>query len=273
MLLTQTDKIILSKMLSLELFAYYTLAWALAAILMRIIDPIESGVYPTLTRLVAQANESELSRIYHKSCQMQIVLLVPAALILILFGDWVLMIWSGGDAELSRNAAPILSILAVGTCLNGFMHMPYLIQLAHGWTSLAFYQNVISVVVIVPMMVLLTQMYQGVGAAYVWLFLNAGYVIISIQIMHRRILKEEKWNWYILDVGWPTAAAFSVVAIVRWIMPFPTSEFAMIAYVSIAGCSAFFAAAMAASFVRTGLLRKTASTWRHCLKRSSLNIG
>ena len=102
LLLTQTDKIILSKMLSLELFGYYVLAWTVTATLLRIIDPIDSAVYPTLTRLVAQKNEQGLRDLYHKSCQMQIVLLVPAALVLILFGDAALIVWSG-DPGIVRN--------------------------------------------------------------------------------------------------------------------------------------------------------------------------
>ena len=53
------------------------------------------------------------------------------------------------------------------------MHIPYLAQLAYGWTSLAFYQNLISVIILVPLMVLFTQSYQGIGAAYVWVILNA----------------------------------------------------------------------------------------------------
>ncbi len=144
LLLTQTDKIILSRMLSLELFGYYTLAWVVSTVLLQTIGPINSAVYPTLTRLVGQKDEKGLRELYHKSCQLEVALLVPAALVLILFGDTVLMVWSG-NSEIVRNTGPIMNILAIGTCLNGFMHIPYFTQLAYGWTSLAFWQNVVSV--------------------------------------------------------------------------------------------------------------------------------
>ncbi len=267
LLLTQTDKIILSKMLSLELFGYYVLAWTVSATLLRIIDPIDSAVYPTLTRLVAQKNEQQLRNLYHRSCQMQIVLLVPASLVLVLFGDAVLTVWSG-DPAIVRNTGPILSIIAIGTCLNGFMHIPYLAQLAYGWTSLAFYQNVISVVILVPLMVLFTQSYQGVGAAYVWVILNAGYVLIAIQVMHRRILTQEKWDWYIYDVGVPTLAALLTASGCRAIMPPQLSTVNQTAYILIAAGFSCLTAVLAAPFPREKLLEAGWIMLRHLSNRT-----
>jgi O-antigen/teichoic acid export membrane protein len=252
LLLTQTDKIILSKMLSLEYFAYYTLAWTVSYVILRFIGPIDAAVYPTLTRMVAQGDETGLTEVYHKSCQTQAVLMVPATLVLVLFGDAVLMIWSG-DPQLTANTGPILSILAVGTCLNGFMHLPYLTQLAYGWTSLAFYQNLASVIVLIPLMVLFTQAYQGIGAAYVWVILNAGYVLISMHIMHRRILPGVKWDWYIRDIAAPTLAALVVALAAKLIMPDGLALPALAAYVLTVAGLAFLAAVLATKFPRSKL--------------------
>jgi len=253
LLLTQTDKIILSKMLPLDQFGYYTLAWTVSAMLLRLIEPIDSAVYPTLTRLAAENNEKELCAVYHKSCQMQVVLLVPAALTLILFGDAALTLWSGSP-DLVRNTGPILGILAIGTCLNGFMHIPYHTQLAHGWTSLCFYQNVVSVILLVPLTILLCSAYRGVGAAWVWVILNTGYVLISIHIMHRRILKGVKWNWYVHDIGLPTMAALVVALSCRLAMPANLPTMLQTLYVGTAIGLAFCAALLAAPLPRARLL-------------------
>ena len=255
LLLTQTDKIILSKMLSLELFGYYTLAWQVSSTLMQIVRPIDSAVYPTLTRLVSQESEQELHNLYHRSSQMETVLVAPAAAMLALFSDAILMLWSG-HPELASNTGPILSILAVGYCLNCFMHIPYLAQLAYGWTSLTFYQNLVSVMVLVPLMVLLTQLYQGIGAAYVWVILNAGYVLISIHIMHRRILKNAKWDWYIYDVGLPTVATLGASFAGFWLMPLQLSGAMGGAYLCVVGMVSVAAGLMAASALRPTIVRR-----------------
>jgi O-antigen/teichoic acid export membrane protein len=252
LLLTQTDKIILSKMLTLEQFGYYMLAWTVSAALLSIIIPIESAVYPTLTRHVAEEDPHKATEIYHKSCQIQAVLLVPAALVLILFGDVVLDVWSGNPG-IVQNVTPILSILAVGTCLNGFMHMPYLAQLAYGWTSLAFYQNVVSVILLVPVMVLLTMSYQASGAAYAWVILNAGYFVIVIHVMHRRLLRNIKWEWYLYDVGLPAITAGGVALASRMLMPGQITPFLTL-YVGAVGVLCLLSAALVAQFPRTMLL-------------------
>ncbi|MGO9566338.1 MAG: lipopolysaccharide biosynthesis protein [Desulfomonilaceae bacterium] len=268
LLLTQTDKIILSKMLSLELFGYYMLAWTVTATLVRIMEPIDSAVYPTLTRLVAEKNEQELRKLYHKSCQMQIALLVPASLILILFGDAVLVVWSG-DPAIVHNTGPLLSALAIGTCLNGFIHIPYYTQLAYGWTSLTFYQFLISLIILIPLMVLFTHLWGGIGAAYVWVILNSGYLLIAIQIMHRRILTQEKWDWYIHDVGLPSMATLITALACRMIMPQGLPAFWLALYLAIVGGLCFLAAVCVAPSLRAGLMRASINLFRKTDPRTS----
>jgi O-antigen/teichoic acid export membrane protein len=70
--------------------------------------------------------------------------------------------------------------------------MPYALQLANGWTKLAFYQNLVSIIVLVPGIILLTERYGMVGAAIIWVLLNSGYVFITVQLMHRRLLRGEQ---------------------------------------------------------------------------------
>lgn len=267
LLLTQADKIILSKMLPLNLFGYYTLAWTVSATLLQIIGPIDSAVYPTLTRLVSQKKENELYRLYHKGSQAENVLLVPSALVLILFSETILLVWSG-DSGIARNTAPILSILVIGTCLNGFMHMPYWVQLAYGWTSLAFYQNLVSVVVLVPLMVLLTRAYEGIGAAYVWVILNSGYVLIAIHIMHHRILQTEKWAWYVRDVGAPTVAALTVALVGKYVMPAALTHFVQVLYIAAVGGLSLLAAVFAAPMPRARLVEAWTRLFRSAFPRS-----
>ncbi len=268
LLITQADKIILSKMLPLDLFGYYVLAWTVSATLLRIVGPVDAAVYPTLTRLVSEKNEDELRELYHKSSQMENVFLVPAALVLILFSETILLIWSG-DAGIVRNTAPILSILAIGTCLNGFMHMPYWAQLAHGWTSLAFYQNLLSVVVLVPIMVVLTRAYGAIGAAWVWVILNAGYVLIAVHIMHHRILQREKWDWYVHDVGVPTIAALTVALVGKFIMPSNLASFLQILYIVIVGVLSFLAAVFVAPMPKARLLDACRMLFRSAAPRTN----
>lgn len=261
-LLTQSDKIILSKMLSLELFGYYALARTAASMIHVLPGPMLNAVYPTLTRLAAARDPDRLADLYHKSCQTAAIVLVPASLALIIFGDSVLTLWSG-DPVIVRHTGPILSIVAIGTFLNGFMRMPYLAQLAHGWTTLGLYQNIVSVIIVVPLTVLLAESYGAVGAAYAWVALNAGYVIVTPHIMHRRILKGLRCEWYINDVALPALVGLAVGLTCKGLMPPALPDAVLAAYVLGASGLCLLACFLAAPRVRSQVgFANGARLWR-----------
>jgi O-antigen/teichoic acid export membrane protein len=130
-ILTQLDKVILSKMLTLEMFGYYTLAGVVAMSLYRLIGPVFSAIYPSFTQLVSIDDQDGLKRLYHKSCQFMSVLILPVAIVIALFSYEVILLWTQNQATAERTHL-LVSILICGTALNGLMNLPYALQLAFG---------------------------------------------------------------------------------------------------------------------------------------------
>jgi len=206
-ILTQLDKIILSKMLPLEMFGYYTLAGVVATMLYRLVGPVFSAVYPRLTQLASLGDQEELKRLYHGSCQFVAVLILPVSAVLVFFSYEILLLWTQ-NAVTAENTHWLVSVLILGTSLNGLMHLPSALQLAFGWTKLGLYTNLVSVMILAPLIIVMTNLYGALGAAGVWVLLNCGYILIAVQIMHKRLLPAEKWRWYVQDITLPLAAAF-----------------------------------------------------------------
>lgn len=202
LLLMQVDKIILSRLLNLEMFGYYTLAGTVTAMIYLLINPITQAYYPRFTQLVTQNDTDKLRHVYHQSAQLVSVLIIPVTIMLVFFGKNILIVWTG-NALLAQNVAPILTLLALGTMLHGFMHIPYMLTLAYGWTSLGVYQNIIAVILLVPFIIWATLHYGAIGAAWIWLILNGGYALIGVHFMYRRLLVTEKWRWYGKDIILP----------------------------------------------------------------------
>lgn len=223
LLLTQVDKILLSRLLSLDGFGYYTLAATVAGALYLAITPVTTAFFPRLVELASQGESAALAFAYHRGSQIVTVLTAPTALVLAFFGEGALFAWSG-DAELARRAGPILSALALGTFLNGLMYMPYQLQLAHGWTSLAIKVNTAAVLVLVPAIFWVVPRHGALGAAYVWIALNTGYILVGIHLMHRRIVVDEKWRWFICDVGLPTLGAGAFLLLLYGFKPSALSD-------------------------------------------------
>jgi O-antigen/teichoic acid export membrane protein len=207
--LMQADKVILSTMLTLEDFGYYNLAGTVASGVGLVTSPIFTPVFPRFSQLVSQNKEVELIALYHKTCQFLSLLLIPIAVILSLFSKDILLLWTGNPV-VAEKAYLLVSALTIGTSLNGLMNVPYALQLAYGWTKLAFYINLVAIAILIPLMFLLTTYYGAIGAAVVWVILNSGYVLIGIQIMHTKLLKKEMFKWYYQDIIQPLIGVVSV---------------------------------------------------------------
>ena len=217
--LTQLDKILLSKLLSLSEFGYYSFAASVAIGIYKLITPVFNAYYPRFTALVFKNDQPNLTKSYHQACQLMAVVLLPLALTIAFFSKEILELWAR-DPELVNNSYLILSLLIFGNSLNGLMNVPYALQLANGWTKLAFYQNLISVIVFVPIIYFSTLSWGAIGAAGAWIALNSGYLLIGIPIMHIRLLKSEKWHWYFEDIGKPLIAALIIIVSGKFIFSF-----------------------------------------------------
>jgi hypothetical protein len=131
------------------------------------------------------------------------------------------------------------------------MQIPYQAQLAYGWTSLAVKTNIVSILVILPLLWFLIPIYGAIGAASVWVFLNVGYILLGVQFMYKRILPTEKLRWYIQDILQPVAVAI----LVAWLTSLAISSDSSLALqgfeVLLAFCVTLAASALTASLTRS----------------------
>ncbi len=261
MLLTQVDRIVLSKMVSLEQFGYYCLAAAVASALGLLVGPVFTAVYPRLSQLIIQDDPQQLADFYHRCCQIVTVSIMPTAMLLCFFSAEILLLWTH-SAETTARVHVLVRTLAIGTALNGLMNIPYALQLASGWTSLAFWANVVSTVILVPTMVGLVWQWGPIGAALTWVLLNSGYVLFAIPVMHRRLLPGQQWHWYGRDVALPALGTLLVGLVGRVLIPHSLPSHLMIPVLLLLLVFASLAAALAAPAVRQALLSRLV-----CLKR------
>jgi O-antigen/teichoic acid export membrane protein len=246
--LTQADKIVLSKKLTLSEFGYYNLAFVVGSALYYLIYPINGAVFPRLSQQAAAGDESAVSTTYHASCQLMTVSTAPAALMLIAFAPEIMLLWTR-NAVTVQHTTTLVRIVTLGTMLNGFLNIPYWLQLAYGWTRLALYTNCIALVAEIPILLVVAQRFGAVGAAFVWLGLNVMYLTVGVNVMYQRLLRTERWRWYLQDIIVPLAGAAAVVVVARlWMPPLPAPL--LVGALVGTGGLAFAAAALAAPVCR-----------------------
>jgi O-antigen/teichoic acid export membrane protein len=249
LVLTQLDKIILVRLVHLQDFGYYVLAGTVSAGLYLIISPIFNVLFPRFAALVEAGDVANLRHLYHVGSQLMAVLILPTAAALALFPHEILLAWTG-DAGAAAHAAPIVRLLVIGTALNGLMNLPYALQLAEGWVGLALRINVGLILAMAPALLVAVPRLGPAGAAWVWLGLNALYILIAVPWMHRRLLRGDAWRWWVRDVGPPLVAALAIALPARlWIVE-PLPRLATLAWVA-----AVVAAGVAAGIAVTPHLR------------------
>jgi O-antigen/teichoic acid export membrane protein len=232
-ILSQLDKVILSKTLSLESFGYYNIASNLASSIWMIIVPYNSALFPKLVQLSEGSAFGELKSIFHRSSQLLSLILFPFCSVLIFFSYEVLIIWTN-DINIANNVYQIVSLLAFGIMLNGMASLPSNLASASGWPMLITYTNLIQSVFIIPLILILVNLYGALGAAISWVIMNSTYILFMVPYFFTKILINEKKGWYFRDTLIPLFFSFCVSFFFKIFIPHDCSSFVLLLWISVA---------------------------------------
>ena len=216
--LTQADKLILVRLLSLETFGYYMLAWIVASSLWAIILPINTALFPKFVQLFERRQEHDIVNLFHHASQVMAVAIIPIGMFLMLFSNQILLLWTRNPA-IAENAHLLVSLLVLGVTLNGMCSVPGNISAAFGWPQLVMHVNIGQAVVLFPAILFATSRYGAIGAATIYVIMNSTYMFVMVPILFRRYLRKEKWKWYLVDVGKPLAGAAAAGIVMLWLLP------------------------------------------------------
>jgi O-antigen/teichoic acid export membrane protein len=218
-LVTQTDKLLLSKLLALSDYAHFTLAVLVAGGVSVVSGPIGAALLPRLTKLAAERNDAGVVQLYRNATQLVALIALPASLVLAFFAEEVLWVWTG-DTEIARSSAAVLRLYALGNGVLALEAFPYYLQYAKGDMRLHLLGNAVFVVFLIPSLVYATATYGMTGAGWAWLASNLLYFVVWVPLVHRRFAPGLHLRWLREDIGAiflaTTAGAWGVQALVRW---------------------------------------------------------
>ena len=196
----QTDKVLVSRILTLEDFGRYMLASLIASGLYVILSPAFNAIYPRMSGLVSSGNTSELVELYRSGTRLLVGFIFSVGITGIVFSRDFVALWTR-DPRTASSVAPIVSLFLIGTMLNGAMHFPYALQLAYGATGLPLKINMILISAFVPMVIVLAERFGAAGGAAAWAILNCLYLFIGTWLTHRSLLKGIGARWLVYDVA------------------------------------------------------------------------
>ena len=254
-LVTQTDRLVLSKLLPLADYGYFTLAVLAASGVTMISGPISGPLLPRLARLQAEGDEVGLIHLYRRATQLVAVVAIPVCLMLAVFAETLLWAWTG-DSHVATQAAPVLRLYALG---NGFLVMvgfPYYLQFAKGDLTLHMRGNAVFFFMLIPPLVWASWKYGAIGAGYAWLGANAFFFFAWVPWVHRRFVKGLHRKWVTQDLLPILFPGLIVVSVLYTVAPLHGSRLQAIVLLAVYGGILTFACTMGIHWAREYFSRK-----------------
>ena len=248
-ILIQMDKIIVSKMLSLEQFGYYSLASLVAQVPLLLAAPFSNALFPRLTQLSTLDDQLILTPLYHRTCQFVSVIVLAAGVTLAVFSREIMFLWTG-NSETTVASYRLVSLLMVGSMFLAIQSVPFTLALAHGSTRFSLYIGLALVLVMLPLIATLVQFFGVFGACFGWIIIHASATPVFVHIVHRRWMQGQTKKWYIVDVSMPFLATLIPVIGVYSIMPSDFPRLGLVLWLGLAFLLGLAASAFVAPEVR-----------------------
>ena len=177
-LTVQMDKILVSKMVNIEQFGYYTIAATVATGLLQLVYPLMQAALPRAVQL--RDDGLGLRRLSLRLAGIFALLVVGGGLSFALLGKWVLALWLK-DPVAVEFVFPILSLLLVGTALNALYNVGYMHWVVHEKTQRIMQVNALALLLSLLLIPPLVIVYGSIGAAFGWLTINMIGFVLSLE--------------------------------------------------------------------------------------------
>jgi O-antigen/teichoic acid export membrane protein len=205
----QVDKLILSKLLTLEDFGVYSLASTVAGAIFIFVNPVAQAIQPRLMSQLATGDDTGFTRSFRLCSALLSALTGVFASMMVTSGFQVMLIWTSSSALASRIAF-LVALITLGNLFSIYVRILSLAQYASGWTSLSVYSGIAGFLTISPLLFVFTPKYGVIGAAWVWFSLNLIYFFTYYYVVFRRILIGQGVIWLSRDIFAPAVTALCV---------------------------------------------------------------
>lgn len=253
--LTQMDKLAISRLRSISEVGTYLLATTVATAPLMLATPIAAAVFPRLTGGVAAADVEGVSVTYRFATQLIALAVVPASAVLVLFMTSFVLAWTG-SADTALAVSPSARLLVGGQLLQALTLMPYFLGLAHGSVRMNLAVGVASLLVLTPLLIVAVPRLGLVGAAGSWLLMNVLVMPLYMRVLHHRLAVDEWTPWVTRAVLVPCTVAFATAATLRLLLPTPTTRTMALVVLACSGMCTFAATAVTLPTVTTFVRRQ-----------------
>lgn len=248
--MTQIDKIILIKLISLKEFGWYSLAAIVSGSIYMAATPITQTFFPRMVALFVQNNNIEIKRIFLLGSSILAVVIGTISFTIINYADTLLNIWTG-DPNITENIVILVIVLTLGNYFNTLMYMPYQLALSQGITRITVIANSLSLISLATAFLYFVPLYGAIGAASVYLIYNFIYLLIVSAVIFKVINYSIFWEWLIYSCLIPSFIIYFSILISSLLLDSEWNILSKIIYISIMGTLALILSSISSSELRS----------------------
>jgi O-antigen/teichoic acid export membrane protein len=216
MLLTNTDRLALSRLVATEDLGRYSLAITAASFLQMLVFAFYRAYYPLFSELAARGDTTKLHAAYLAACRTVGAVVVPVAVLGWTFAPELIHAWLG---QPDVTTAGLFRWLVVGVSLSGLMWLPAAYQQAHGWTRLHVGLMALALAIGLPLTILLVR-HAGVQGGVAMMLVHGGIEIsLGLVLMNRVYFPGKSLLWYGAVLFRPLILAAPLGLLFRYWMP------------------------------------------------------
>lgn len=234
LLLTQTDKLAISRWLPLESLGIYHLAFSLTAWLALIQGGFNSAILPSLAADAGAGHIAQLRLRHNKITRLTVYAVTLPAMAIVFFAAEMLALWV--EPATAQIAAAVAAPLAAGFLLNAAVSNCLSVAVASGNSALPLRINLAGLVLYLPVLAVLLQTFGIAGAAWAWVVLNVYYLLVMAPIVQYKLLAQPFSGW-LAQIFLPHiaagAAAFACAKLL--LLAWPNSGTALVCALTLAG--------------------------------------
>ncbi len=176
------DRFVVGALMSVAAVAYYSAPFEIVSRLLIIPAALTAALFPALSH--GRAREGTTKHLQRGALRMTLIVVVPLALVGMLFSEWLLRHWLGD--EFATRSTLAMQIMLFGFVLNAAAHVPFIILHSRGRTRATALLHLVELPFYIVVLYAMVQRWGLEGAAAAW-SLRAGFDLAAMVWMARRI--------------------------------------------------------------------------------------
>ena len=197
--ISQFDKLLLSGLLSLNIFGFFSIITIISSAVISLSIPIFMAFQPRITILAAKKSIDEMVSLYVDMTQIVTWIVFSATMLILIFPQEILYVFTG-DNETFKWGGEILQWYALGSSLYAIGTCQYHLQNAFGKLKLYVIGMTISLLVQSPLIYFVTTKYGAIGASQLWVTFSLIWFLGFSLIVHNKFIPSFHFKWLLRDI-------------------------------------------------------------------------